>query len=199
MTITNGYCTLAELKARIPITTTDTADDTYLEGVVMGVSRWIDAWCNQRFYSESAITRYYTADFSDVLFVDALQSVTTLSTDSDGDRTYEDTWTATDYDLEPVNNSQLSAPYWMIRVSPLGGYSFPVGIQRGVKIVGVWGWASVPTPVKEACMLQSQRLWTRRNAPFGVAGSSATGQTFLLPALDPDVQILLRGYRRLTP
>lgn len=198
MTITNGYATLAELKARIPIATADTADDTALENVITAVSRWIDQFCNQRFYSETPIVRYYTAMYADLLAVDTIQSVSALATDDNGARAWSTAWAATDYDLEPINNPLLSpvAPYLWIATTPVGTKSFPVGIPRGVKVTGTWGWAAVPAAIKEACLLQSQRVWGRKNAPFGVAGSSATGQTFLLPVLDPDVKLLLSPYRR---
>ncbi len=196
MTVTNGYCTLAELRARLQFQTADTADDAILESVIMGVSRWIDNYTGRRFYAASD-TRYYTAEFADEIAVDDLLSVTSLSTDDDGDRTYETTWAATDYDLEPSNAATDSQPYTRICTSPQGRYAFPTG-RKGVKLVGSFGYASsTPAAIKEACLLQCERLYKRKDAPFGVIGSAEMGQMMVIAKLDPDVQLLLSGFRRM--
>lgn len=200
MTITNGYATLLELKERLfPTGLSDTHDDPALEQVITGVSRWIDAYCRRRFYAASE-TRYFTAADRKLCFVEDLLTVTTLSTDEDGDRTYETTWTATDYDLEPYNAALegQAAPYTHIRVAPNGTHYFP-STRKGVKIVGSFGYASTTPPlVKEACLLQSIRTFKRKDAPFGVAGSAEMGQLVVIPKLDPDVAMMLRSLRKVS-
>jgi len=200
MSITAGLCTLTEIRARLQFASTDTTDDAMLESIVTGVSRLIDNYCGRKFYADTAdATRYYTAEFSDVLFLpDDLISVTTLKTDTDGDRTYETTWATTDYDLEPLNAALDSAPYTRISTTPAGRYGFPT-IAKSVQIVGKFGYATtVPAPVKEACLLQCERLYKRKDAIFGVLGSAEMGQMVVLPKLDPDVQLLLSGYLRIS-
>jgi hypothetical protein len=192
MAITNGYATLSEVKARLGIS--DTVDDTVLEGVVEAASRAIDAWTDRQFFATSA-TRYFTAEAGVWLAVDDLLSVTTLKTltaNAAGTRTYGNTWATTDYDLDPFN----ATPKRLVVVNPGGAYTFPTD-PRGVEIVGSWGYASsAPTDVKEACLIQAARLFKRKDAPFGVAGSAEAGQ-MMLPALDPDVRAMLRKFRRL--
>jgi phage gp36-like protein len=46
--ITNGYCTLAELKASLNIT--DAVDDTALEAAITSASRMIDDYTERFFY-----------------------------------------------------------------------------------------------------------------------------------------------------
>ena len=200
MTITNGYCTLQELRQRLQFASTDTTDDSMLETIVTGVSRLIDNYTGRRFHSTAADeTRYYTAEFADLfLCPDDIISITTLATDSDGDRTYEHTWTATThYELEPANAALDGAPYTRIAAAPRSFYLFPAGMARGVKIVGKFGYAAViPTAVREACLLQCERLYKRKDAIFGVLGSAEMGQMMVIPKLDPDVQLLLSGYQR---
>jgi len=142
LAISNGYSTLAEAKARLGIT--DTVDDAVLEAVVEAVSRWIDNFCNRRFYRNSSDeTRYYTARYSDLLELDDdLSSLTTLKTDDDGDRTYDETWASTDYDLLPANASLDSKPYTRIEITPQGSKSFPVNMPKGVEIVGKFGYGA---------------------------------------------------------
>lgn len=198
MAPTNGYCTTAELKARLwPYgVTPDAYDDTIFDQVVTAVSRWIDRFCGRRFYTSAEDeTRYFTAvDASELLGGD-LVSVTSLATDEDGDRTYERTWAATDYDLLPANASLEGLPYWMIGVTPNGNYVFPVNLRKAVKIVGKWGFSSCPADVKEACLLQCERIYKRKDAPFGVVGSpEAGGEMRLIQKLDPDVAAMLAGW-----
>ncbi len=50
MAITNGYCTLAELKASLAIT--DSVDDTPLEAAVTAASRMIDDYTGRFFYAD---------------------------------------------------------------------------------------------------------------------------------------------------
>jgi hypothetical protein len=192
MAITNGYASLSEIKARLGIA--DTVDDSVLEAVVEAASRAIDNWTARQFYATTA-TRYFTAEDGDLLFVDDLLTVTTLKTisqNSAGTRTYGDTWAATDYDLEPFN----STPKTRIRLNPGGAYAFPTE-AKGVEIAGSWGYSSTaPDAINEACLLQAARLFKRKDAPFGVAGTPETG-TMQLPRLDPDVRMLLEPYRRL--
>lgn len=187
-----SYATMTELKARLDIS--DSTDDDMLDNALAAVSRWIELYCGRRF-DQATETRYYTAEDGDLLRVDDLVSVTTLTTDEDGDRTYETTWSATDYDLEPYNAALENRPYTTLAVSPSGSYSFPTG-AKSTKLVGVFGWPSTPGPVKEACLLLTARLFKRKDAIFGALGSIETGM-IRIANLDPDVQTLLAPYRKL--
>lgn len=201
MTITNGYTTLALIKARLWPTgvTPDTSEDTMLENIIMAVSRSIDNYTARRFWVNSNDeTRYYRAQSRQRVLPDDIVSVTSLATDADGDGTYEDTWTTADYNLLPVNASLDSIPYNLIEVTPDGDYSFPANANRkAVKVVGKFGWSTAPYPVQEACIIQSIRLFRRKDAPFGVTGGGEMGQAVVIAKLDPDVEMLLRPYVRI--
>lgn len=263
---TNLYCTRDDFKARaFPSSDTSTADDATIEAVLETVSRLIDTTCNTHFYTRTA-TKYFSAVAGTYLETEPLLSVTTLKTDDDGDRTYETTWAATDYDLYPYNAQQRNPPrpYTEIRTTPNGNYSFPT-TAKGVEIAGKWGFyevlrtpgatvngaqtssdtalevsdgtdfdvghllligteqlrvtaissntltvvrgvngttaASISTGatiqvhdfpvVREACFLQSLRLFQRKNAPFGITGSPELGQMRAITKVDPDVEVLL--------
>jgi hypothetical protein len=187
VTITNGYCTLAILKTRLGIT--DSTDDTTLENVVEAVSRWIDGYCRRRFYtSTNDETRYYTPQSSTMCITDDIISVSAITADDTATRAWSTTWAATDYDLMPYN----STPYLYIATTPSGKYRFSPGITKFLKVVGKFGYAATePDAVNEACLLQSERIFKRKDAPFGVAGSGALGQTLLISDVDPDVKALL--------
>jgi len=195
MAITNGYATLAVLKARLDIAAATTTYDSILENVIEAVSRWIDHWTGRRFYAVTE-TRYFSAEWPTMLEIDDLLSVTSLKTDKDGDRVYEDTWAATDYDREPLNASLDAQPYTRLRVTPNGQFTFPA-VRKGVEIAGSWGYAATtPDQVNEACLIQSSRVYQRKDAPFGIAGAPEIGQTAVIPRLDPDVKMLLDAFQR---
>jgi len=189
MAITNGYATLVQVKARLGIGPTDTADDTTLEAMVTAVSRAIDNRCARRFWRDTSdATRYFTAQDWDVVWPGDMASVVSVATD-DGSRTYSDVWEASEYELTPYDAATDGWPYTAIRVSPTGR-GFPVGLARGVRVVGRWGWPSVPDAITEACCLITERLFQRRNAIFGVVGSPELGQLRGVLRLEDDSEVM---------
>lgn len=136
----NIYSTPARVKNRLSIG--DTLDDAAILAALETVSREIDRYCGRRFYVELA-TRYYGAH-SGCLRVDDLLAVTSLKTDTGGDRTYTDVWALTDYDLDPPNALLESPPepYTRIHLAPHGNYRFSSD-RRGIQIVGKWGYYEV--------------------------------------------------------
>lgn len=197
MTITNGYATLAEARAWMSVPDADTSADTIIEDIVESCSRWIDVYTGRHFYSVSTQARYFQAEDTAILFIDDLVSVDTsgFQTDDDGDRTYENTWATTDFDLMPSNANTKSEPYTWVEVAPQGSYSFPRYV-KSIKITGTWGWPSVPDTIKRACLIQCSRIYNRKDAPFGVTGSDVFGNLQVAVGLDADVRQLLRGYKR---
>src|SRR6267378_8231694 len=157
MAITNGYATLADVKSRLRLTST--TDDTLLSELIEGASRAIDDRCGRRFYLATE-TRYYSArpdqgylavvnPFSErrswsryPLDVHDLISVSSLTTDEDGDRSYETTWSSSlDYYLEPVNAPADQIPYNRIRPDQVNGRFWFPPWPLGIKVVGSWGYA----------------------------------------------------------
>ena len=59
MAVTNGYCTLAELKLQLG-GIADTDDDTLLEKAIESASREIDRYCETRFFKDAeAVTNTF--------------------------------------------------------------------------------------------------------------------------------------------
>lgn len=137
-----SYVTLDAFKAVGSIT--GTSDDTERRRVLESVTRQIDAYCRRTFRNYLA-TYYFSPSSAKSVLLDTeelglcLLSVTTLKTDAAGDRTYEVTWAATDYDLLPLNALNRQRPYYEISIAPNGTQSFP-SIQKSVEIVGKWGF-----------------------------------------------------------
>lgn len=186
-----AYCGVNEIKSDLNFPADTTQYDAALEAVAAAVSGWIDLYCGRTFQPAASQTRYYTAEDSGVVYVDDVQSITTLATD-DGSRAYGTVWSAAQYDLAPYNAVTEGKPYTKIEAN---GAAFPTG-KRGVKVVGSFGWLATPKAVVRACALQSMRLFKRNQAIFGVVGSAELGQQLVIPKLDPDVMQLLAPLRR---
>jgi hypothetical protein len=202
--IVNGYCTLNQFKQRfMPETKADASRDADLELIIQAVSRKIDQSCGRVFYESSSAAdtvRYFTAQHPHRCYIDDVHTITTLKTDDDGDGIAETTWSATaDYWAMPRNTPFGAWPYMWLQVMPEGSYTFPAGLVNGVEVTGAFGWAAVPDEIREACLLQSNRIWQRRAAPFGVLGANEFGAPVVINKLDPDIQGLLELYMRTIP
>ena len=192
-----SYASIGEIKASDRLNITDTTSDNILTDVIEAVSRWIDDQTGRRFDSVTE-TRYFTSENSRILNCDDIATATGLFlyTDDGGDGTFEITWSSTDYNLRPYNRRD-GWPYEAIEVTYNGLYAFP-RVRRGVKITATFGWPSVPPQIKQACLLQSERMFKRFATPLGSSGMSALGEVRLsIPAADGDVMALLAPFMRL--
>lgn len=193
MAITNGYCTLAEVKAACRIT--DNTDDVLLENVIEGASRRIDGHCGRFFYQVATTAlQFYTDNLYGCPLPDVASSTVTVKTDDDGDGAFETTWTSAMYRLEPLNTVLQSRPY--TRIVTTGIRTFPIfdfPARPTLQITATWGWSAIPDDIREAAILMSMRMFSRYNAPLGVAGFGDMG-AITVRAIDPDIRDLLSPY-----
>lgn len=194
MAISNGYATLAEVKAALRIT--DTIDDSLLEMAVESASRLIDAYCARSFYNAGTAVRYFAATNDYLTNIDDAIAITQVASDSSADGVFDIIWQADDYQLEPLNGrvDGLEWPYNAIRA--VGDYTFPVWNSEGlVKVTGTWGFSAIPMAVRQATIIQSSRIFKRLDSPLGVLSSPDLGFIRVGSRLDPDVAQLVDGYR----
>lgn len=194
MAITNGYCSLSEVKASLRIT--DSVDDSLLELAVEAASREIDQATERTFYNMGTATRYFVARDPYFTEIDDLISLDTLKTDPDGDNSYSVTWAAGDYQLEPLNGfvGGVISPATGIRARDT--YLFPMEEEEAlVEVRGVWGWSSVPVSIKQATVILASRIFKRNDSPLGVAGFGDLG-VIRVGKLDPDVEALIHSFRK---
>lgn len=194
MAITNGYCTLAELKASLDIT--DSIDDGILERAITSASRAIDRYCARNFYKVTA-TRLFVPRDNYIVDIDDLVSLTTLKTTDDDTQTFDITWSASDYQLEPLNGVVDGMPTPYTRIRAIGDYTFPLlEGEASVQIAGVFGFNAVPDEVNYATMIQASKLYKRKDSPLGVI-SGEYGAMRVGVRLDPQVSELVDAYRRI--
>lgn len=194
-----SYATLAQFKAAVGIGTADTADDAALQNVLDATDTLIDLYCDRKTgFGTASETRFYTAEDYQYVLTDDLVSVTTLQTDDDANGTYETTWTAgTDFVLAPANAALDGFPYTEIDTSVSWPRNFPKDVYRGVKVVGVFGFPSVPAAVVQAEIIQAGAVWSSRTSPFGVIGSADLGGILRQTrALHPEAALILEPYRK---
>ena len=196
MAITNGYCTLAEVKASLRIPTADTVDDALLELAVESASRDIDQACERQFY-QTITARVYAPRDSFITPIDDLVSVTSIKTSTNADGVFDITWASGDYQLEPLNGlaGGVVTPYDTIRA--VGDYTFPTAYgEATVQVTGVFGFFSVPTAVKQATVLLAARIFKRNDSPGGVMGFGDLG-VIRVGRMDPDIDRLIAPFKKI--
>jgi hypothetical protein len=197
LAITNGYASLQEVKNALRII--DTVDDTLLEMAIESASRLIDGHTGRHFYSTGTAIRYFVAQDDFVVEVDDLRtSAVVIKSSGSADGVFNTTWDEDDYQLEPLNGilDGISWPYTRIRA--IGDYLWTIsGGEALIQVTGVWGWPSVPIAVKQACVIQSSRIFKRLDSPLGVAGFGDMGAMRVSRDLDPDVAQLVMPYKRM--
>jgi hypothetical protein len=141
-----------------------------LEDVLDSASREIETYCNRQFNKANETSvREYDPLFSGSIAVDDFHTTTGLVIRSGAD--YAATWSVTDYRLLPLNGIVSGQPGWPFSTIETRHRFGPPGIQ----VTAQWGWADVPAPVKQACLIMAAETFSIKNAPLGVAGLDQFG------------------------
>lgn len=193
MALYPDYVTSAELKSYVRIS--DLVDDTEVALAIAAASRAVDRACGRQFgVTDTVQSRFYTAEHDRssgrwLIGIDDVMTQTGLSVDVDGAA-------ITEFDLKPSNAAADGRPWTEILVKSSSA-TRPTSAADGVKVTATFGWTAVPTAIKQATLMQASRLLSRRDSPFGVAGSPEMGSELrLLAKLDPDVAVTIAPYRR---
>lgn len=199
------YVSLVELRDYVRITAgADAVDDEQVQDAATGASRAVDGACGPRQFGSTAgaETRYYTPRWSKtknawgVVTDDIATSVgLVVRVDTALDATYATT--VTKYLLRPMNAQPLGRPWEALFIAAPAGVRITGAADEVSVTANPFGWAAVPRTVKLAAKIQGARFLTRRESPYGVAGSPDQGNELrLLARVDPDVEVMLRNYRR---
>jgi hypothetical protein len=199
------YTTRPEVKERLSIPLAKTQHDGILDGKIRTASRMIDQDCQRHFWKVTETRALAAADPYRVRLLEFMDlvSVTTLKTDAGGDGTFEQTWTAADYQLlcdgdsPNINAGPEPRPYTRIRA--VGSLRFPIGSGAGrfnlVEITGTWGWPQVPDDIREACEVAAAELFALKDTTFGAAGVGDLG--IIRVRENSHYQRLLRPYKHI--
>lgn len=179
----------------------DDVDDVQLARWATSGSRAVDDHCKRQFGQVAAPeARLYTPVWSKsrcmwlVQIDDTMVTPTEVAVEQYAEGVYV---VVTGSVLRPFNAPAKSRPWTELALPDTAAVGSVFGRQGSVRVTCQWGWAAVPTEVKEASFLQASRFAIRRDSPYGIAGSPDTSSELrLLAKVDPDVAVSLNGLRR---
>lgn len=192
-----SYASAAEFRAWVDVDDVDDASE--IQMVLDAATRSIDRLCGRHFTLETGVTKTYTAVDPWCLPVTDLISVTSLTVDIDGRRTFSRTLTTANYELLPYVDEAGLAPvrFQEVRILPTSSTGFAPGYL--VRIAGNFGYVvsgAAPSDVKTACAILAARLWKRRETPLGALSVPDLGTFQQIRKTDPDVAALLEPYSK---
>lgn len=200
MSLTNCYCTVADLDAALPDQPTAT-DVTLKERAISAACRRIDAYTGGRQFWQDAspTTRYYYPDNPHLCYIDDLSTTTGLVVKSDIglDGTWAVTLTInTDFFVAPENaaTDYPVAPYTELRTMPFSVQWFWMSAKPTVSVTGKFGWPAIPDDIVQAAVIQSQMLYMTRQSTFGDVSFAGGGGMRLRRGLHPAAADLLDHY-----
>ena len=192
-----NYTTTSLVKASLGIPSGTTSEDAYIEDAIDAAEDEINNFCDRTFVADgSATARVYQPSTNVLVYTDDFYTTTSLvvKQDDSNDGTYGTTLTITS-DFIVVGNA---APFNCIRSvsSPFPRYT---SNRPTVQVTAKWGYkTAVPSAVAQAALILSARLFQRRSSPLGVmAGVVNDFGPIRVSRIDPDIQRLLAGYRRI--
>jgi hypothetical protein len=195
-----NLCDSDDVKQALGIPIPDTVDDVRIELACSAATQMIQQYCQRQFTIDSTATaRVFVPESWDLVFSEDFYTTTdlVLQTDPGLDGSFSQTWTATDYQLEPLNQETYGEAWPYHTVRAVNSLYFPQDYGRvTVKVTAKWGWASIPYAVKQAAVLQAILIFKSSDAPFGATPFADTGILRLRSALHPTAAALVQNYRK---
>lgn len=186
------YVDTEDLKATLALAGTTFVDDD-LDRAAPAASGIVDSICGRTFGKDSSdSTRYFSPQDLTLLRIDDLVSLTSVAIDRDNDGTYEETWTeGTDFRKGPPNAAAKNEPFTWLET--INGQTLRTS-NGYVRVVGTFGWPTVPAEVVQATGILATKLLRRsREAPFAVVFDASGGSSFI-GRNDPEVKALLSRF-----
>lgn len=195
-----NLCSSDDVKEALGIPIPDDVDDTRIDLACLSATQMIQQYCQRQFTADDAASaRVFVPESYYLAFTEDFYTTTGLVVESDPglDGSFSQTWTTDDYQLEPLNLEQYGEawPYHTLRT--IGSLWFPEDYGRAtLRVTAKWGWASVPSAVKQAAVLQAITIFKSADAPFGATPFADTGILRLRSALHPTAAALVQNYRK---
>lgn len=166
-----AYADLNALSTRLGFG--DNLDNDLLVSALLAAETSIDAWCRRTFVVPTvATTRTYLPWGQDCV-VDDIATTSGLIV-------VDDTATLNNNDLvlDPPNgigpDGRDGWPYWRIRYADGSWWTIDAN-RRTVTVTAKFGWAAVPTAVREATLVLASDLFHAKDTRLGVAGFGEFG------------------------
>lgn len=178
MALGDPYITLAELKSYMGLETSE--KDAIVQDSIDAAQEAIDEYCKRQFNDAGQATaRKFSPNDPGLCFVDDFHTEAgfLLRTDDDDDGNYESQWGGEDYELRPLNALEKvpARPLWQIYA--VGNqFRFRDTRHANVQVTARWGWAAVPSNVRQAAFILGSDNFQLKDSRLGLAGSDQFGQ-----------------------
>jgi hypothetical protein len=208
MALGDAYAALTDLKPHLGIPLAETVDDAALTDALNAASREIEGHCERQFNNAGATSaRIFVPDNYYLTTVDDIWTTTGLVVQAD--YAFSGTYGTTlnlnsDFILEPLNgviDGEPGWPWWKIRMVNIKW--FPIWIPQAtvfprpsVQVTANWGWATVPVPVKRACIMLAAQNYLMKDAPLGTQGVNNFGPVRVKD--NPRIAAMLNRYCKVT-
>ena len=192
MTIVNGYCTAAQVKAQVGIPAADTTDDTRVELAINAASRGVDGYTGRRFWQDgSAIAREFYADDPMFAQVDDISTTSGLivKVDTNVDGTFATTLTISTHFVLTPRNAAARVPVW-----PYTGIQLTTGSiaylpsatwgRATLQVTAKFGWPAIPDDVTLATTIHAARLF-KQMAPDAYGSTAIADDKLIAGMLEP--------------
>lgn len=184
MALGEPYVELNRLKDYLKFKPDKIEQDDNLTDAIASASGEIEKHCNRQFNkSDTATARVFEPSSATEVKVDDFWTTDSLvvEIDRDDDGVFETVVPSSGYELYPTNNvvdGQIGWPFYEIHL--VGDYYFPTCSTRKntVRVTAKWGWAVIPEPVRQACVIIAAETFQLKDAPFGTAGMDQFGNIY---------------------
>lgn len=177
-----AYATLEQLHTYLRINGADDYDDQTMLDVLAEVSREIDAHCSRRFWRDDTATTRTFEGGSCTLFVNDVWTTDGLEVDGES-------WPVSGLTLLPRNGVVDGIEGW-----PYTSIRATTPWPAEVTVTAKWGWAQVPGPVHQSCLILAAATLKLREQPGGPGGFGEWGG--IVRARDnPHTTVKLAPYR----
>lgn len=171
------YASVADLKLRVGATVT--TNDARLADALTVASRAVDKACGRSFAPDLTATARVYEPCSEI-YVDTDDFWTTtdlvVKVDTAADGTYASTIAAAAYDLRPLNGIVDGETGWPYNRICAVNSVWPTSWQRApIQVTARWGWAEVPSGVREGTLILAEEIFKLADSPFGVGGYGQYG------------------------
>lgn len=195
-----NLCDSDDVKEALGIPIPDNVDDVRIDLACSSATRMIQQYCQRQFTTDTVATaKVFAAESADLAWVEDFYTTSGLivQTDPGLNGSWSQTWTSSDYQLEPLNLEIFGEDWPYHTVRAIGSLFFPTDYGRAtIKVTAKWGWASVPAAIKQAAILQAITIFKSADAPFGATPFADTGILRLRSALHPTAAALVQNYRK---
>lgn len=178
-----AYATVDDVRRHLGYQDGFSADDDLIADALAAAVEVIDDYCGRSFGSVSTSSARIFDGGTSRCPIDDAATVTLVEHSAD-----RKTWTtvlAADWWTEPANTTPIKVVGSLVPFLPF------------VRVTGTWGHgATVPSAVSRATVMLAAKLHKRRDSVTGVEGFADFGVVRISNRTDPDIALLLDGYRR---